>query len=120
MTKRCVLCIGNDPVNLNLRAALLRENGWNVITSGSGHEGVLLFEQLPCQAVILDLNDDGAQAALIASQIKREDSATSIIMIVTNPETLLPGSTDQAKAIVLKSEEHRALPERLKALLGSS
>ena len=58
---KSVLCIGNDPLSLNLRCALLKEHGWNVLSSGSGYEGVIRFGQEAVDAVVVDLNDDGAE-----------------------------------------------------------
>ena len=73
VTKRrgnSVLCIGNDPINLNLRCALLKEHGWSVLSSGSGHEGVIRFNQEVVDVVVVDLDDDGTEAALITGELK--------------------------------------------------
>ena len=68
---KSVLCIGNDPLGLNLRCALLKEHGWNVFSSGSGHEGVIRFGQEAVDVVVIDLNEDGTEVALIAGELKR-------------------------------------------------
>ena len=49
--QKAVLCIGNDPVSLNLRCSLLKEHGWNALSAGSGHEGVIRFGQETVDAV---------------------------------------------------------------------
>lgn len=115
-----VLCIGTDQVNLNLRCGLLKKKGWDVASAGSGHDGLFRFKQGGFNAVILDLNTDGAEAALIASQLKRQDPSVCVIIIVTNPATLLPGATDQADAVVMKSEEDEVLDSRLSGLISNS
>jgi DNA-binding response OmpR family regulator len=106
---RGVLCIGGDPVNLNLRCFLLRQNGWEAESCSNGHEGIFRFAQGDIHLVILDLNSDGAESALIAAELKRQNPATPIIMLVANKEALLAGATDQADAVVLKSEEGSVL-----------
>jgi len=115
--KNVVLCIGNDFVNLNLRCSLLREYGWNVLSSGSGHEGVIRFGQERVDAVVLDLRGDGSESALIASELKRQRLAVPVIMLVVARETLVPGATEQADAVLLKASESRELHKTLKSLL---
>jgi DNA-binding response OmpR family regulator len=120
VTKRSrssILCIGNDPVHLNLRCALLKEHGWNVLSSGSGHEGVIRFSQESVDAVVVDLNGDGAEAALITGELKRLRPEMPVIMLVAGAETLADGATQQANAVVVKSQEARMLIDALRALL---
>jgi DNA-binding response OmpR family regulator len=112
-----ILCIGNDFVNLNLRCSLLKEHGWCVLSSGSGHEGVIRFGQERVDAVVLDLRGDGSESALIASELKRLRPKVPVIMLVANREALVPGATEQADAVLLKADESRVLPETLRSLL---
>lgn len=114
---KSVLCIGSDLVNLNLRCALLKKKGWEVSSSGSGHEGIFRFAQGDVAAVVLDLNDDGAESALIAAEVKRQNPEVRIIMLVRDMRTLIAGATAQADAVVLKAEEEKILPERVRELL---
>jgi CheY-like chemotaxis protein len=114
---KSVLCIGSDLINLNLRCSLLRKHGWAVESSGSGHDGVLRFSKGEFQAVVLDLNDDGAESALIAAELKRQNPGICIIMLITSTERLAPRATEQADAVILKSQEETVLPDRLRSLL---
>ena len=111
-----VLCIGNDPVPLNLRCALLKEHGWNVLSSGSGHEGVIRFGQESVDVVVLDLNEDGVESALIAAQFKRIRPDMPVIMLVMDGKVLAPEATKQADVVISKSEESSRLPDALKAV----
>lgn len=120
MTKRrgsSVLCIGNDPVYLNLRCSRLREHGWNVLSSGSGHEGVIRFGQEVVDAVVVDLNDDGSEAALITGELKRLRPEVPVIILVTDGRVLAQGATQQANAVIMKSQESLNLIDALKAVL---
>jgi CheY-like chemotaxis protein len=114
---RTVLCIGNDPVPLNLRCSLLREHGWIALTSGSGHDGIRRFGKEDVDAVVVDLNDDGSEAALITGEIKRLKPQTPVVILVTNPKTLAPDATKQADAIVVKADESRRLLDVLAGLV---
>ena len=113
---RAVLCIGNDSVNLNLRCALLREHGWQVLSSGSGHDGVIRFGKETVDAVVLDLNHDGSESALIAAELKRQRPAVPLVMLFRDANALAPGATAQADAVVLKAEEAKALHSTLLSL----
>jgi hypothetical protein len=57
-----VLCVGADPINLNLRCGLLREHGCHVRSAGRAPEGVIRFGQEAVDAVVLDLNSDGVSS----------------------------------------------------------
>jgi two-component system, NtrC family, response regulator GlrR len=96
-----VRCIGNDPLSLNLRCALLNEHGWNVFSSGSGYEGVPRFGQEAVDAVVVDLNDDGAEAALIAGELKRLRPGVPVIILLPDGHVLGNGATQQANAVVM-------------------
>jgi len=119
LTKRSnasVLCIGNDPVSLNLRCSNLQQRGWTVSTSGSGHEGIKQFDREPFDAVVIDLNDEGAEAALITGQIKRMKPEVPVVLVVNDPKLLVPGATKQADAVVSKAQEKAQLPDILSRL----
>jgi len=116
LVERTVLCIGNDPVNLNLRGLLIRQHGWNAISSGSGHDGVIRFGQEAVDAVVIDLDGDGAEAALITGELKRLRPTVPVIIVVTDEGELASGATNQAAAVVLKSLEPRTLIDVLKGL----
>jgi len=120
MRRGVVLCIGSDPLNLNLRSALLKDCGWNVIAAGRGHEGVFRFSEGNVHAVAIDLDDDGSEAALITAELKRLRPHVPVIMIVTDPKTLAEGATQQADVVLLKADEARLLHETLKKLVRPS
>lgn len=120
MTRRlgfAVLCIGNDPINLNLRCSRLRDDGWDVISSVSGYDGLISLERESVDAVVLDLNGQGTENALIAGQIRKLKPHAPIIMLVKDIDSLAPGATDQADAVILKAEEDPTLHQRLSELL---
>jgi len=115
-----VLCIGNDPVNLNLRCSLLKEHGWNVLSSGSGHEGVIRFGQEVVDAVVVDLNGSGDESALITGELKRLRPEVPVIILVTAGKNLANGATQQANVVIPKSHEASMLVDALRTLLPAS
>ena len=67
--------------------------------------------------VVLDLNHDGSESALIAAELKRQRPAMPVLMLVGDASTLAQGATAQADAVVLKSEEAKALHGALRNLV---
>ena len=112
-----VLCIGNDAVGLNLRCSLLKENGWRVMGSVTGHEGIIRFSHDPTDAVVIEINDDGAEAALITGELKRLRPDVAVILLAPEGKVLVPGATAQANTVLMKSQEQRKLVKALKTLL---
>lgn len=82
---------------LNLRCLHLREHGWDVLSSGSGYEGVLQFSRHIVDAVVVDLNRDGTEAALIIGELKRLRPEVPVIMLVTDEKLLAPGATQRCR-----------------------
>jgi DNA-binding response OmpR family regulator len=115
-----VLCIGNDPVALNIRCHSLKEHGWHVLSSGSAHEGIIRFGQESVDAVVVDLNSDGVESALVTGELKRLRSAVPVILLVEERNKLADGATVVADAVVAKSEQVRVLIGVLRTLLGTS
>jgi CheY-like chemotaxis protein len=116
----CVLCIGDDLVHLNLRCAALRAHGWRVLSSANGYEGVLRFGQEKVDVVVVDLNDGGTEFALIAGELKRLRPKVPVVMLVADKAALTQGASDQADAVVVKSEEMRSLIDVVESLLKAS
>jgi DNA-binding response OmpR family regulator len=102
---------------LNLRCSNLRKHGWNVLSSGSGYEGVFEFSRQRVDAVVVDLNGDGAEAALIIGELKRLRPEVPVIMLATDEKLLVPGASQQADAVITKSQEDRSLIDALRVLL---
>lgn len=115
--EKTVLCIGNDPVSLNLRCLLIRHHGWNAISSGSGHDGVIRFSHEAVDAVVVDLDGDGSEAALITGELKRLRPNVPVLVVVTDERELSNGATQEAASVILKSQESQTLIEVLKVLL---
>jgi DNA-binding NarL/FixJ family response regulator len=71
-------------------------------------------------AVVIDLDDDGAEAALIAGELKRLRPELPIVIVVTDERELANGATQQASSVVVKSQEAQTLIQVLRKLLPAS
>ncbi len=113
---KTILCIGNDVVRLNLRCSLLREQGWNVLSAGSGHAGVIQFGKEAVDAVVVDLNNGGAETALITGELKRLRPQVPVVILLTDENSLANAATQQADVVIAKFQETRLLVDVLRAL----
>jgi DNA-binding NarL/FixJ family response regulator len=68
-------------------------------------------------AVVVDLDDDGTEAALIIGELKRLRPEVPVIMLATDEKLLAPGATRQADAVIMKSQEERSLIDALRVFL---
>jgi two-component system, NtrC family, response regulator GlrR len=115
--KGTIFCIGTDPLRLNLRCAFLKANGWRVLSAGSGHEGIIRCSQESFDAVILDMNDNGAEAALVAGELKRLRPKLPVVMLLSDDSPLAPDATKQADAVVTEPTDGQELLRALKAVV---
>ena len=91
---------------LNLRCSLLKATGLERAQLGQrAIEGIRRFGQEVADAVVVDLNDDGSEAALITGELKRLRPEVPVIIVLSDGKELAPGATQQASAVVLKSQE---------------
>jgi CheY-like chemotaxis protein len=70
---RLVLCVDDELVGLNARRSLLEHAGYKVLTALNGHDGLLLFEHEPIDAVVLDYfmpDLRGVEVAIRMRQLK--------------------------------------------------
>ena len=66
------------------------------------------FQSASVDVVVLDLNGDGSEIALIASALKRI-RPVPIVVLVADPVTLNPDATNQAAAVIAKAREKERL-----------
>ena len=113
--RNIVLCISDDPVRLNLRCSLLKQHGWEVLTASTGYDGAILFSQSKVHVVVVELDDVGAEAALITGELKRIRPGIPVVVLVGGSP--LPGTTEVAD-VVIRPENEEALLEKLNALVN--
>ncbi len=107
-----ILSICSDIFSQFRCCAFLREHGWLVLGSSSGHSGIVQFAAELVDVVVLDVDGDGAETAVIAGELKRTKEKVPIILLVGDGQTLVDGALNSADAVVPRLDES----ELLKAL----
>ncbi|HTS34087.1 MAG TPA: response regulator [Candidatus Solibacter sp.] len=113
---RRVLCIGDEPVGLNRRCQFLREHRWSVKGSGNAYAGLQSIAHSPVDVVVLDLNSDEAENALIAGALKRQHHPLPVVIVAAQED--VPVLSSLADAVVPKPEDYSCLLTVLDGLLS--
>jgi DNA-binding response OmpR family regulator len=94
-----LLCIHRDPAQL----ALLRENGYELITATSGSEGLQLLKSRPIDAIVLEYHLGLMDGAVVAADIKKVKPQLPIVMLADHLD-LPDGALKSVDALVIKSD----------------
>src|ERR1700691_6250755 len=98
-TNPTLLCIHRDPAQLRS----LQENGYQLLTATTGHDGLRLFASQSVDAIVLDYHLGLLDGAVVANEIKRVRPTIPIVMLADDLE-LPDGSLNSVDALVTKSD----------------
>jgi response regulator RpfG family c-di-GMP phosphodiesterase len=94
-----LLCIHRDPAQLGL----LKENGYDLVTTSNGRDGLRLFMSCSVDAVVLEHEVGLIDGAVIAAELKRVRPQIPIVMLVDHLE-LPDADLKSVDALVAKSD----------------
>jgi CheY-like chemotaxis protein len=116
--KATILCIDDQPNGLIGRKTFLENNGYEVLETVSGDEGLKLFLSHSVDAVILDYQMPGMNGDVVAAKMKRAKSHVPIMLLSAYGP--LPASKLVAVDTFLsKSQPPRILLSTLQNLLNT-
>jgi DNA-binding response OmpR family regulator len=98
-THHTLLCIHRDPAQLSL----LKENGYELVTAGSGSDALQLLMSQSVDAVVLDYELSLLQGAAVAAEMKKVKPQVPIVMLTDRLE-LTDGTLKSVDALVTKSD----------------
>ena len=98
-TNHTLLCIHRDPAQLRL----LKENGYELVTAGSGSDALQLLMSRSVDAVVLDYELSLLQGAAVAAEMKKVKPQVPIVMLTDHLE-LTDGTLKSVDALVTKSD----------------
>ena len=76
-----ILVVDDEKSIQEVLKALLTAMGYEVVSAGSGREGLHLFLENPIELVLTDLNMPGMDGFSFASHIKRKSPGTRVVLI---------------------------------------
>jgi len=98
MATNTLLCIHKNPAELSL----LKENGYELLTTNNGKEGLHLFKSRAVDAIVIDYHLGALDGAAIAAKIRRVKPEVPIVMLADDlelPEAVL----NSVDAVVARS-----------------
>jgi CheY-like chemotaxis protein len=116
--KATILCIDDQSSGLIGRKTLLENNGYEVLDTVSGDEGLKLFLSHSVDAVILDYQMPGMNGDVVAAKMKRAKSHVPIMLL----SAYGPLPTSKLLAVdtfLSKSQPPRILLSTLQNLLNT-
>jgi CheY-like chemotaxis protein len=116
--KATILCIDDQSNGLIGRKTLLENNGYEVLETVSGDEGLKLFLSHSVDAVILDYQMPGMNGDVVAAKMKRAKSHVPIMLL----SAYGPLPTSKLLAVdtfLSKSQPPRILLSTLQNLLNT-
>ena len=99
MATNTLLCIHRDPAQL----ALLRENGYELVTATNGSDGLRLLMSRPVDAIVLEYHLGLLDGAVVAAEIRKVKPQLPIVMLADHLE-LPQGALTSVDALVTKSD----------------
>ncbi len=111
-----ILCIGSDAIALHFRASSLKHQGYQVLTSISGHSGLNLMSEEVVDAVVIDFDLDHLRGPQVVAEIKRLRPSTRVILLSQDSE-LPEGTTEFVDSVVAIAGEPESLLKALAAVL---
>lgn len=115
--RRTIVHFGADRVVLLLRAWNLHEMGYHVVNVSDAVEAIKLATRRRVDAVVLDLDRNHAEVALVATAIKRCRPQVPTILLAEETAAL-PRVHELADALVPKRDDPGMLIAALESLLA--
>jgi DNA-binding NtrC family response regulator len=116
---RTILHFGTDRVVLLWRAHGLNQMGYRVLSASNGFEAIKLATFERVDAVVLDLDRNSAEVALVATEIKRCRPQLPTILL-TEGAVAVDGARAPADALVPKRDDLEMLVTALENVLAVS
>lgn len=110
-----VLCVDDEVVGLQVRKLILERSGYRVITAHDGPSGLVLFDDHPVEAVVLDYSMPGMDGGQVAARMRAAKPEVPIVLL--SAYMALPQEvTDLVNIYMTKGEGAPALVEKLNTL----
>jgi two-component system alkaline phosphatase synthesis response regulator PhoP len=113
-----ILVIDDEPSIVNLVAAYLKPEGYDVFTAADGNAGLKAARAFKPDVIVLDLMLPGKDGFEVLSQLRRESNVYVILLTAKTEETdRIVGLSVGADDYVTKPFSPRELVARIKAAL---
>jgi CheY-like chemotaxis protein len=119
--RRTILIIDDQPFFINMQQAMLKQQGYQVLSSTSGPEGLKLAKKHKPDLILLDIEMPGMDGFAVCEQLKQDQELREIpVIIITgtqNPKLNEKAFKVGAVVTVLKSVAGERLTNMIRILL---
>jgi CheY-like chemotaxis protein len=112
-----VLCVDDETIGLEVRRMLLERAGYLVLTALNGPAGLVLFQNEPVEAVILDFAMPGMSGGEVAQRMRQLKPNVPILMLSAYT-SLPPEVVRMVNLSMTKGEGAPALLQKLSSLVA--
>lgn len=116
--ERIILCIDDEPVLLELRRTLLERAGYRVLIAATAKEGIRVFGSEKIDLVVLDYWMADVNGLDVATELKRINRKTPIVMLSAY-RSILDEGIGLVERWLLKGDEPSDLISTIMELLES-
>jgi CheY-like chemotaxis protein len=120
-SRRTILIIDDQPFFINMQQAMLKQQGYQVLSSTSGPEGLKLAKKHKPDLILLDIEMPGMDGFAVCEQLKQDQELREIpVIIITgtqNPKLNEKAFKVGAVVTVLKSVAGERLTNMIRILL---
>lgn len=114
-----LLCVDDDPNDLDLKKTILEKNGYGVLTARGGKEALRVFRQNRVDLVLVDYEMQGMKGHEVSRRIKALDPRTPVVLHSGAPP-LPDDALRAADAFIPKGSELYLLVAAISALIMKS
>lgn len=82
-----ILVIDDDPMNLRMASFLLTKQSYEVVTAGSGDEGLKILDDTPVDLILLDIEMPGMDGIETFQYIMVEHIEIPVIFLTASTDT---------------------------------
>lgn len=111
-----ILIIEDNPANMKLVAAILKNSGYEVLEADNADRGIVIARQEQPHLVLMDIQLPGMDG-LTATRMLRDDPATSHLKIVALTASAMKG--DEEKILASGCDGYIAKPFNIQKLLNT-
>jgi CheY-like chemotaxis protein len=120
-SRRTILIIDDQPFFINMQQAMLKQQGYQVLSSTSGPEGLKLAKKHKPDLILLDIEMPGMDGFAVCEQLKQDQELREIPVIILtgtqNPKLNEKAFKVGAVVTVLKSVAGERLTNMIRILL---
>jgi CheY-like chemotaxis protein len=115
--RKLLLCVDDEEIGLRMRKLVLEAEGYDVLTANSGRDSLVLLQDNPVSAVVLDYRMPGMDGETTAREMKRLKPTVPVIMLTAYVDACR--ELDAVDCLVSKGDDPVEFLDAVKQMLAA-